>query len=234
MSNACLLKGLNIIELWNIIDSSETATYFAEPIIEKTIQQKHKSTGKDQVNFLNFQSTKTVYWITFIDFIRQYVLPSYTDKPCWWHRESFACHPIGCPIEYHNFKNQPLMSEYIKNNLKESNITFGEHEVEFFETEGIFCSLSCVKAWILNELPKNPIKYQKCLGLLSVLAIKLNKKDKNIITCAPSWKLLDKWGGHLNNDDYIDGIEKNMFCDTPNIKRPMMFPVGEIFELFIK
>lgn len=222
----CCLKGLNIKELWHTIDTKESVNYLETP---KTNPAPTKENNKQKFNFLNYQSNKINFFIVFIEHIRQYVLPLYTDKPCWNCRECFTTNCYGCPLEYRKYSNDMMIAQHIREELQKSNIQMNNEYVDFFETEGIFCSLDCVKNYILENIPINPIRYNQCLTLFGLLKCKLLGTNK-IIRPADTWKVLEKWGGTKTIEQYRDNLDTKSFRVTPNIKRPYMFPVGDIIE----
>ena len=91
---------------------------------------------------------------------------------CWYCRHKFSSPRVGCPLR----------------------LAAGE----VFEVEGIFCSLPCVKAFVLEQ--NGNCKYKESLTLLSLLSVKLGMGP--CVSSSPSWKLLKEYGGHLSIDEY--------------------------------
>jgi hypothetical protein len=111
-------------------------------------------------------------------------LPPVTNKLCWWDRNSFKTVPLGCPLKYH--------AKILENKKMKK-------DTEIFETEGIFCGFACCRAYILSQ--KNNLKYKDSLGLLSMIALAVCKKQIDIPT-APTFKILKEYGGHLTIAEY--------------------------------
>lgn len=155
-------------------------------------------------------------------------LPLTTNHPCWWCRTSFLTCPIGLPVRYvsTNFLSDQ-QKEYVLNNLKKQNIT-AKHPIEYFECEGIFCSFPCVKSYIFDNVTLNS-RYRKSCNLLTLLFFKLKPNDEEDINipCAPSWKLLKDWGGHLTKDEFRASIGNLYYVVTENIRRPLLYSCSE-------
>ena len=173
------------------------------------------------------KNNEIVKHVTMLDFKIDGILTVLTDKYCWWCRNQFNTPPIGLPICYYasSSNNHQERGQFIKNYFMKKNILFEDDD--FFETEGIFCSLPCCKAYILDN-PLNP-RYIQSLTLLTLLCYKLYGVRTNIEK-APSWKLIDNYGGHLKINDFRDSFNKKHYNQTLNIKRPYMFSTGIYFE----
>ena len=160
--------------------------------------------------------------VTMAEFKINGILPPITDKHCWWCRHRFDNSPIGLPINYYCNSNS-LYGDKIKNYFEKKNIMIETDD--FFEVEGIFCSFPCCKAYILDQ-PFND-NYKNSISLLYLLYYKLYEMypDNNFYV-APSWKLLENYGGHLSIDEFRESIGNKDFNLTINIKRPYMFITG--------
>jgi hypothetical protein len=152
-------------------------------------------------------------WITMMDIFSHNSLPETIDKPCWHCKDTFPFSPIGAPLKYH------------KQIVKENEIC---RCVDVFETEGIFCSFPCVKAWCITQ-SKNDIRYRDSGMLLALLYRKIYGE---IIAIEPAgdWKLIDRWGGHLTIEEFRNTFCKLAYTVTPNLKRPTMLCVGTYIE----
>lgn len=139
-------------------------------------------------------------------------LPVSTNQRCWWCRSAFLSFPLGCPVRYYK------SSAAYRTMLSDNNLQSGD---DYFETEGIFCSLSCVKAYIASQ---PSALYANSLSLLSLLQRKLYGRNDTIPT-APSWKLLPEYGGHLTREEW----SSSKLVETPNMRRPLMLPINAIF-----
>lgn len=183
--------------------------------------------SKKYVTFLDPHQSSVKMWITMLDYVTGGPLPVSTDKACWWCRDTFISCPIGAPIKYHSHKLSGPKKEIIENNLRKYNLPTDTND--FFETEGIFCSFPCVKAYISEELKKGNILYKDSTTLLSLLYFKLYGIVL-VIDKAPTWRLIDKWGGHLPINHYRASYCKLEYTTTCNIKRPLMYSVGTLIE----
>jgi len=189
--------------------------------INEILHEKSKK-SKRSIMFLDPHKCYIKYWGVMIDMTINGPLPRYTSKPCWYCRNRFASHPIGCPIKYHTSKEEGPSKERIEEVFSRLNLTI-EDGTDFFETEGLFCTFPCVKSYILDELSrtKSP-KYKKSLTHLTLLY----KKIFGMITtipAAPSWKLTEDWGGHLSPQEYRASTGMLEYVETINVKRPYMF-----------
>lgn len=157
------------------------------------------------------------------DFVQNGALPRYTTRPCWWCRNKFSSHPIGCPIIYHPEPKSEEKKLHVLDIFRKSNLPV-DNGTDFFETEGLFCTFPCVKAYILDQIARTKsIKYAKALTLLTLLYSKL-VGDIAVIPVAPSWKVLIEWGGHLTPQEYRSSMGLLEYIETVNTKRPYMYP----------
>jgi hypothetical protein len=159
---------------------------------------------------------------TMVDILTQKYVPMTTDKPCWWCKYEFSSCPIGAPLKYHqSTSNKNEIHQF----LSSRNLPTTPND--YFETEGIFCSLPCCKAYLVDH--RFNTKYKNSFGLLTLLCCKLYGSVHRIPT-APSWKLLERWSGPLTIEQFRQSFGKFNYYETPNIKRPFMFTVGNIIE----
>lgn len=184
----------------------------------------HEKTRKSRrsIMFYDPHKNQVKYWGVMFDLTNNGPLPRYSTKPCWWCRNKFSYHPIGCPVKYNSQKNGGLDKERLTERMKELNLT-EEDGNDFFETEGIFCTFPCVKAYILEQISKTKTpKYKRSLTLLTLLYLKLMGTVAKI-PVAGTWKLTTDWGGHMTPHEfrYSTGILE--YKETVNVRRPFMF-----------
>ena len=191
-----------------------------EEVTELPINKSHT-----MYTFYDINKNKIQMWVTMVDFIDQKYLPLITDKPCWWCGYSFKSCPLGLPIRYYPHSSSGQTSDVVEKFLKTRNLPVDTNN--FFETEGLFCSFPCCKAFIMDQ-PFNS-RYKKSTTLLSLLYYKLYGKCV-FIPKADSWKLLEKWTGPLTIEQYRSSFGKFIYQVTPNIKRPFMFTTGTYIE----
>ena len=192
-------------------------------------QHEHKTRSKRKVLkecivFTTPERQEIKYWTVGIGLYsssRGYdPLPRATHECCHWDRHPFSNHPVGCPITYHNVQSG-IEADRVLEKLKEKNVDSTTRD--FFETEGIFCSFSCAKAYALDELQRTKNnKYKDALGLLTLLYEKVVGKVVEI-KAAPGWRLLDSYGGHLSIEEFRNISDNIVYEETVNIKRPYMF-----------
>lgn len=128
-------------------------------------------------------------------------LPTITELSCWWCRHSFDSIPIGCPLYFQSPNN--------------------------FEVEGIFCSFPCTQSYILKQ---NNIRYVESSTLLLLMYTKMFEKIPKSIPPAPTWKILESYGGHLNIDEFRSSFGRLYYRDTINVQKPLQFAVHELVE----
>lgn len=127
------------------------------------------------------------YWASMVDLSSREQLPQYTNTCCWWDRHTFATHPLGLPVS---------------------------RKGDAFETDGVFCSFGCMKAYLLENI-KN-IRYKNSMTLILVLYKLLFQRDIETITPSPHWKLLSVYGGHLDIMDLRKAIGNTVYEETIN------------------
>lgn len=178
---------------------------------------------KRGIFFIDPQRGQVKLWATMIDFTIAGAIPRITKKPCWSCRNKFNTHPVGCPIKYNPTPKNPIHANRIKERFREMNVSFDENNLDFFETEGIFCSFTCVKFYILDQLAKTKsAKYKKALEYLSLLYYKITGESV-IIPSLSSWKLSLDWGGHLTPTELRASVGNLDYNETVNVMRPYMF-----------
>ena len=212
-----------------------------------------KNTSLDIVSFLD--ESKRLYQcnVSMIDFSTGKNADSLKGYKCYWCRHSFTTTSIGCPIRYISSnvtkryhsevsKDDYTINENIttyKNNLM-SNInlfvtknkaTLTINKGNYYETDGIFCSFNCCKAFIKDN--KHINLYELSENLLIKLYTDMNESDiKSIkINPAPHWRLLKDYGGYLTIEQFRDNFNKSVyeFCGT--IKSHNIFkPIGMLYE----
>jgi hypothetical protein len=167
--------------------------------------------------FLDSHKVQAKYWGVMIDTTTNGPLLA-SNKPCWWCRTTFQTKPIGCPLAYHK-KGDGLYKERFKEKLKAANLST-DGPLDFFETEGLFCSFPCCKAYILDR--RGSVKYKESASLLVHLYYILFQEHE-VIPTAPSWKMLREYGGHLSIQEFRATFGKLEYIETVNMRRPYMF-----------
>jgi hypothetical protein len=168
--------------------------------------------------FLDVHKAQVKYWITMIDLSSNGALPTFTKKPCWWCRNSFNTRPLGCPLRYHPHKKVGIDKDRIEGKLKQANLPTDTND--FFETDGIFCSFPCCKAYILSNLRVS--KYKNSSSLLTLMyAIFFGEIIR--IPRAHPWKALKEWGGYMTIKEFRSSFGKLVLTETANMRRPLLY-----------
>jgi hypothetical protein len=192
----------------------ETGEEKPQPSVSELMHEK----SKKAIYFLDSHKKQVKHWVNMIDYTTNGALPQYTTKPCWWCRHTFQTRPIGCPLRYHEHKTSGVDKERFEEKLKSANLPTDTND--FFETEGIFCSFPCTKAYILSM--KHIAKYKESSTSLTLLYSILFGKVINIPR-APSWKILKDYMGHLTIQEFRATFGQLVYDETVNIRRPYMF-----------
>lgn len=189
---------------------------------------------------------------TFKNYLSQKTLPKRTNLKCFHCHHTFETVPIGCPIEYKNSKiYKNYYSEITKNNyiLQESigkdshNIQddgkLFQNEIEklnYYIVDGVFCSFNCCKAYILNNKKKE--RYIQSESLLNKIYMDLfdTNEDEFEIIPAPSFRILDCYGGDVSIEEYRKDFYKITYKNTEEYIQnlPDCKCIGYVFEKKIK
>jgi hypothetical protein len=162
------------------------------------------------------------------------ILPLSTTNPCRQCHYKFITYPLGCPIKYypHILNDEDPKKIQIINFLKEHN--FPTTSTEYFETEHLFCSFPCVKAYIISNLSKNAMssKYSNSLSYLTIMFKKLNGIEGIPPYIPPSHAIetLQNYGGHLNIEEYRSSIGIMEYEVTINNMKPIMYGNSVLVE----
>ena len=208
-------------------------TYYPQTKAVSPPLSRHGTTSLDQTtlpidkpdsiySFYDPDKNKINLLITMCDHIENKTLPLITDKPCHWCGYNFQTAPIGCPLRYlpDDINNQTFL-RYLQERNMDSSTT------DLFETEGLFCSFPCCKAYIMDNRFSN--KYKRSISLLYLLYFKVYGVRMNIPR-APHWKLLERWCGSMTIEEYRNSFCRLVYNISPNIKRPFMYTTGTYVE----
>jgi len=159
---------------------------------------------------------------------------------CFWCRHSFNTRGIGCPIRYVPCQAVKNYHSEISRDLYtiHENITTERKDViddprvtvvgsEHYVTDGIFCSFNCCQAWILDN--KHSRTYDQSTMLLAKMYNQIMNTKAVVINAAPHWRLLQKYGGHLDIDLYRDGFSKIDY-ENHGMHLPTLRSVTTFFE----
>lgn len=106
---------------------------------------------------------------------------------------------------------------------------------EYYNCDGVFCSFNCCKAFIKDN--KHNSIYDHSDILLNKLFIDIMKytnpdliSNSIVITPAPSWRLLEEYGGHLNINEFRENFNKVSYEFRGIIKEKLFKSIGHIYE----
>ena len=171
---------------------------------------------------------------------------------CYWCRNTFDTIPIGCPLRYISNKTTNVYSsqtsDYIitvsenvsktrlngyNKHVKKENTTRSDQK-EYYETDGVFCSYNCCKAFIDDN--KGTYLYHQSNMLL--LKMYNDTMDTNMQTISPSphWRLLKEYGGHMTITEYRNSFNKMEYDEKCKVHHTdsLFHPVGTLFEENLK
>ena len=170
---------------------------------------------------------------------------------CFWDRHPFNTPPIGCPI---NFISTQAVKQYyseitrdkyvIKENISiqrthliKDDKRVDIEEKEFYESDGVFCSFNCCNAFIKDN--KHCKLYNNSETMLAEIYKNMFGYD-HVIECAPHWRLLDVYGGHLTIENFRNSFNKVDYqCHGTNRninsqKQVSFKPIATLYEEHIK
>ena len=104
-------------------DIQETIVDFGNEdvgIVDLLHEKSKKS--KRSVSFLDPHKGQVKLWGVMIDLTSMGPLPRYTSKPCWWCRNKFSHHPIGCPVRYNTQKEKGIYKDRVEERFTELNL----------------------------------------------------------------------------------------------------------------
>jgi hypothetical protein len=206
--------------------------------------------GVTKIDDLNFTSTSNMInhetknlFVTMIDSIKKCELTTSPDERCWWCRATFTTRAIGCPLRYtsrtivktftsdvskeHFVLEQPIP---IDEKADESDVTILP---AYYETDGIFCSFNCCRAFIEQELCNSKTRhyYKESMYLLMKMYADFHGTYPNKLKPAPSWRLLKEYGGYMTIEEFRNGFNINCYTEKGYIgDLPQIKTIGTLFE----
>ncbi len=179
-----------------------------QPKLSKKKKTQTKKTIEDipsnatPVSDLYSHYNKNMAFIPQNSFIVGQKLPLLTKCNCFWDRHPFDTQPVGCPIEYADGK---------------------------YTSEGCFCSFNCCMAYIQDNI--NKPEYAKSRYLLTRMHFEVFGDPKFLITPAPSWKVLDNYGGTWSIEQFRSSLTNVIVTHKLSTSKLLEYrPVGHIFE----
>lgn len=200
---------------------------------------------------------KTIENISFVDenktLIRGIITGVFTsgkNRCCYWDRFPIPdnIYAIGCPTRYvcdkavkHHYSDTSKITYTIRENvpstkklLKDDSTGVIIEQNDYYETFGAFCSFNCCKAFILENMNNPRFEFSEML-LSRIYSVLLGRscetQEERPILPAPSWMLLQEYGGTLTIDKFRDSFFHIEYKDVGSF---MSVPVGRIFTENIK
>jgi hypothetical protein len=188
--------------------------------------------------------------VTMKKYITQETLPTSTMVHCFWCRHSFTYKPIGCPIEYipnriikkyHSeitkdiyVLRENVTSSQLKDVKPEDPSEIQVQNRDYYLMDGLFCSFNCCLSFIKDH--SSEALYHNSETYLNKIYYDIFGTSASKLICAPSWRLLKDYGGHMTIDEYRKNFYKVDFFDVDNIICPFpnSKPVGFLFEKQIR
>lgn len=222
---------------------------FNHQIFSKTkIAELPKDGKQANFSFVDEAKIEHVCSITMKNLLNKNIMEQSGGYHCYWCRNAFETRPVGCPIDFISdriykkyyseiTKNHYVLQETITNSqlqqiddIPMNNFTFEHSEQTFYLVDGIFCSFNCCLAFIENH-EQNPI-YSKSKMYLNKIYRDLFPNVTNVISPAPSWRLLKEYGGELSVNEYRKNFYKVDYQEYNEFLRPPIDwrPVSRVFE----
>lgn len=170
--------------------------------------------------FTDNQKNKHTCNVSMIDF-KKYKNNMIGDYHCFWCRECFRTTPIGCPIKFYPgniyIKYKSISSdnfyEVIEQRQRQSD---EDSDKSYYQTDGIFCSFNCCKAFI-DENNENPL-YSESNTLLVKMYNDFTGKNAHFILPAPHWRTLKCYGGFIDINEFRKTFDKIEYKDYGTIR----------------
>ncbi len=210
------------------------------------------------ITFIDEAKAEHPCTISMVDYTSGSTMGSANFCNCFWDRHPFSTPAIGCPIRYVPDK---VIRNYFSEISRENRVIRGAVTSEesrrlvfkpeketakvavslekggYYEVDGIFCSTSCVKAYI-RENKHNPI-YAHSNSLLVKLVSDLTGVKGVVINEAPHWRQLRSYGGDKTIAEFRNSFNKVSYTchglyreSSPgkSAETSRFKPVGTLFE----
>jgi hypothetical protein len=167
---------------------------------------------------------------------------------CFWCKSKFNTYPIGCPTKYIPNKitrtyfsniskdNYSIRCNITSDKLNKIQKTDGEISLQrgcCYETDGVFCSFNCCKAYIEDN------KHVRLYDVSNTLLLKMYNNMMNTkmgtISSAPHWRNLKVYGGHLELEEFrktFNKIDYEYHGDSHSLNKYL--PIKNYYEEKIK
>ena len=145
---------------------------------------------------------------------------------CFWDRHPLDQSFLGCPIRY-------VTSRYRRRDEPTGPTgtagTTGAADGPYYETDGLFCSFSCCLAWI-NDHSGQP-EYAESALFLEDLYRSVHPTGDRLVS-APSWRLLQSYGGPWEIDTFRSQSSHMLFHDHGGVPSTHLVRLFEGHSIF--
>mgnify|MGYP001417201186 CR=1 FL=1 len=242
-----MLKGINIEKVnlkYNINQKEEINSKEINSTTTKLSDLMCQKGTPEPISFLDESKRLHTCMVSMIDFNSKMNI-NLLRYHCYWCKHPFENRPIGCPITYVSGKaikkyhshitkdNYTIKENIINTDMKINDPNINILTDEYYETDGVFCSFNCCKAWILDN--KHNRLYDSSDMLLTKMYNDLLNSKLVKINVAPHWRILEHYGGHLNIIQFREGFSNIEYIYqgiTRNI--PKMVSICQLYEEKIK
>jgi hypothetical protein len=172
---------------------------------------------------------------------------------CYWCRYGFETKPLSCPIRYVSHQliktyyseitkdkytiKENITSKSVKNIPFRKSPTGGEdrnvkiNKNGYYETDGIFCSFNCCKAFINNN--KHNSLYDDSNRLLIQMYNQIFTSKIIRIKKADDWRLLRKAGGFIDIKKFRENFN-HVSYEYHGYTTDICKPIGHLWEEHLK
>lgn len=228
------LQGIDVVSVIKSVFSHKTSKSTPSILFSTSTVPVCTKGVCEEIVFFDTKKNCLKYYASMYDIMNKGPLPHVTSIPCWNCTRTFASRPLGIPIRYvkfnHSSHGRRLWEAYLQKNNYISSSSPPEEIKDingYFETEGVVCSWSCMKNFIQTH--QHSSRYKDSTELMYFLHTQLVGKPLEC-PCAPSWRTLKKWGGHISDEDFENDVATSTFIDTVNVYRPNMFSLSNLYE----
>lgn len=236
-----MTKNKDMIFTLKNVDVLEVERKHFEPVVVEDETKIPEITLLSENNFFSFIDKTKLFCITMIDSVNQRKLIGQT---CFWCHHPFETEPIGCPVKYHPRQvlktcQSEITKEvyHLQQSAPEKDPLYDTVEMEkpCYETDGIFCSFNCCRAFISDNQHK-PL-YKNSTTLLEKLYRDIFQTSlEEGINPAPHWRMLKPYGGPLTIQEFRDSFLHYTYKDTNAhlTTHPNIIPQGKMYEQVFK
>lgn len=157
---------------------------------------------------------------------------------CFWCRHPYDGEPIGCPIRFVPFRETRSYTTQTTNETytvtQELTRAQAAHSPEarggYYETDGDFCSFNCCLAFARAH--RNDNTYRDAEKLIHRMRAEALGVPDQRITPAPSWRMLEQYGGRLTIEQFRESFDRFTYDDADKriCKPTPCVPTGKLFN----